>query len=226
MSAPRRSDRRGVTLVELLVSLLILSMLVTAGNAAITMLIEYRERLETASVDAERASALRDLITSWLAAATTVNTTPTPNTGLNSSQTPTYINGQLSVNPASVSGHDLRFTTAAETPAHAPTTIMRLFVDDDDNTAETGLTLEYQVNAQSPRARVQLDPTIAELYVEFLSTNTNDWVEAPDATGVQARAVRVTLYGREDREVSGIVSLPIIAPLRTAQGAAPAGAAP
>ncbi len=204
-------NRRGMTLIEVLATMILLSLTVAVGGAALTAVVDGQERMEEASLDVERAAAIRDQIHSWIAAGTiTTNITGTPIAGNSANLTITNPDGTPAIVPAVVSAPALNFTTTADNPARSPTATMRLFIDDDDVTPEMGLTLEYRASNTAPWRRMQLEPNITYLTIEFLDNVTGFWYEASQANGATARAVRITLAGADDVYFPGILSLPII----------------
>ena len=119
-------------------------------------------------------------------------------------------NGADGVLAAATSKEDeLIFATTAPNPTNAPNARLRLFIDTDEETEETGLTLEYQVNPQSPLLRRMLDSTITGMTVEYLNRQNNQWVTAANATGIRAKAVRLTLIPASGVVVPPLMSLPM-----------------
>jgi hypothetical protein len=120
-----------------------------------------------------------------------------------------------SVSAAQASGDELTFTTTALNPSLLANVRIRLYVDGDNNTPETGLTIEYQPNARMPLVRRMLDSTIDTLRVEFLDRRTNRWLRASEAATIVPRAVRITLLHGEHGPLPSILELPMIFPLPT-----------
>jgi prepilin-type N-terminal cleavage/methylation domain-containing protein len=215
------SDRRGLTLLELSVSLTLIGMMALIGFSAFSGVIDRRQTVIEATVATERAAALRTLIHDWLVPATVQ-----VQVGGNAAQARGRGGATLravtassvpSVTPAVISGNDLRFTTLAENPAGSPQATMRLFVDDDQSTPETGLTVEYQVNAQSPLLRRQLDAEIGGMSVEYLDARTSRWYPALEAAAITPRAVRLTLLPLEGALLAPLLTAPMVFPT-TQQG--------
>lgn len=192
--------RRGVTLMELIVALTVTGFMAVVGTATFTSIIDNRHILRESTAPTETASALRETIRQWLLPATI----RMPSAGAprgsqatvrtNSSNVSTRTqNGAEAVTPAAVHGDELTFTTTAPNPTNSTNALMRLFVDEDDATPEIGLTLEYQTTQQAPLQRRQLDSTIVGMTVEYLNQQNNQWVTSENATGIRAKAVRLTL---------------------------------
>ena len=81
-----------------------------------------------------------------------------------------YCNYAIFINDFTWSDSIARGTTAA-TPAMSPNVRVRLFVDGDASTPETGLTMEYQPSdggTQIPLQRRQLEPSIGAMLVDTI----------------------------------------------------------
>jgi hypothetical protein len=76
------------------------------------------------------------------------------------------------------------------TPSMAPGTTVRLFIDGDPATPESGLTIEYR-QAAAYLQRKQLDPSIVSMVVEFLDRRTNRWFPYSQAATIRPIAARV-----------------------------------
>ena len=199
------------------------------GTATFTSIIDNRHILRESTAATETASALRETIRQWLLPATIQMPSAGVPRGSAASSVRTTVNNRVSgngadgVTPAAASGGDeLTFTTTAPNPTNAPNARMRLFIDEDEQTPETGLTLEYQVNQQSPLLRRQLDSTIVGITVEYLNQQNNQWVTAANATGIRAKAVRLTMLPADGVTVPPLMSLPMTFIVAAAAGAGPA----
>lgn len=189
-------SRAGMTLMELMVGIVITAAVATVGAATFASVIDQRGVILTASTDVERASALREMLRSWIASGT-INITTGGARARNQVQVRRVEIERLnessvqSVTAAASTGDELTFTTSALTPSLAPDTRVRLFVDGDPNTDELGLTIEYQGPNNAPLQRKQIDPTILQMTVEFLDRRTNRWYPYSEAATTQPIAVRL-----------------------------------
>ena len=222
--------RRGMTLMELVVALAITGMMAAMGAATFSSIIDHRRIILSSTGELERASALRDQIRTWMLSGTVQVVTGGASRGLgrassitannvtfsanNSSASPIASGSGVSAITAAVAGGDeITFVTTAPNPANAPSVRMRLFIDVDESTPETGLTLEYQPSTSTPLKRIQLEPTIGVLKVEFLDQRTNQWFESMQGAAVTPIAVRLSMQPYDGGRLPGILQLPMIFPI-------------
>lgn len=230
--------RRGMTLMELTIALVITGLMAAAGASTFATIIDHQRDIVRATASVERGAALRETIHSWLVSGNILISSGglpqmgTRNTGaaagrggspaLSPLQTVTPGGSSTGTAPtitaAQAIGDELDFTTTAPNPADAPQARMRLFIDGDVSSTETGLTLEYQASTQAPLQRIELEPSIDSMVVEYLDTRTNLWYPASEASTIQPRAMRLTLLSTTTL-LPGIVTLPMIVPM----GQQPAG---
>ena len=221
------SKRNGMTLMELVVALVITGMMAVMGASTLASLIDHRRVILGSTGELERASALRDQIRTWMLAGTVQVTTGGATRGIARAgaaaiSTPTIAQPSAAsgmtntgVTSAVAAGDEVTFITTAPNPADAPSVRMRLFIDGDANTPETGLTLEYQPSTATPLKRIQLEPSIGVLTVEFLDQRTNKWVESTQSAAITPIAVRLTMGPYDGGRIPGILQLPLIFPIGT-----------
>jgi prepilin-type N-terminal cleavage/methylation domain-containing protein len=207
--------RRGMTLMEVVVGLVITGIMATIGTAAFTGIVDHRRAVAQASLEVERSAALRSLVREWVVA----GTVSTPSGGgprvqqQRAQQVQAAARRQATLGgvlPAAESGDELQLSTNALTPAQTNVSRVRLFVDRDDATPESGLAIEYQVGTNGPLQRQQLDSTIGDMAVEFLDRRTTRWVAYEEAATIQAVAVRVTLLPRDNDSLPALLQLPFV----------------
>lgn len=215
-SKARVRNRAGVTLMELIVALTITGFMAAVGTATFTSIIDNRHLIRESTAPTQRSSSLRESLREWLLPATIQIQGGGAPRGNSQSNVRTVINNRVSSNGAdgvtaagTSTSDELTFTTTAPNPTNAPNARMRVFIDTDEETPETGLTLEYQVNQQSPLQRRQLDSTITGMTVEYLNRQNNQWVTAQNATGIRARAVRLTLIPADGEVLQPLMTLPM-----------------
>jgi prepilin-type N-terminal cleavage/methylation domain-containing protein len=215
--------RRGMTLMELVIGITITGLMALAGAGAFASIIDHRRIIRESTVSTERAAALRDMIRMWIVSGQVMVQQGGGPRGLTRTAvgaTNLRTAGALGMNAAAVSaaqasGDELTFTTTALNPSMLPNVRIRLYIDGDANTPETGLTMEYQPNTQTPLVRRGLDSTIGVLKVEFLDRRTGRWFRASEAATIQSRAVRITLLPAEGGRdtIPALLQVPMIFPI-------------
>lgn len=224
--------RRGMTLIELVIALVITGMMAVMGTATLSSIIDQRRAILSGTADMERASALRDQLRTWLLSGTIQIVTGGMTAGMGRGGATSFTFSSIAPAPtttgaaaggvtpgettapaitaAVAAGDEITFVTTADNPANSPTARMRLFIDADPSTPETGLTLEYQASTATPLQRIQLEPSIGLLKVEFLDQRTNQWFESTQAAAITPIAVRVTLGPYDGGHLPGILGVPMI----------------
>jgi prepilin-type N-terminal cleavage/methylation domain-containing protein len=217
--------RSGMTLMELVVALAITGMMAAMGAATFSSIIDHRRVILASTGELERASALRDQIRTWMLSGTVQVVTGGASRGMGRTSTVVANNANVSlrspssfmtdngITSAVAGGDEITIVTTAPNPANAPSVRMRLFIDADESTPETGLTLEYQPSTSTPLKRIQLEPTIGVLKVEFLDQRTNQWFESNQGAAVTPIAVRLSMQPYDGGRIPGILQLPMVFPI-------------
>jgi prepilin-type N-terminal cleavage/methylation domain-containing protein len=213
--------RRGMTLMELVVAIALTGMMAAAGAATFASIIDHRRVIKESTVSTERAAALREMIRTWIVSSSIQIQQGGGPRGLASSRAATRSSptGTAGVIPATQTGDELSFTTSAMTPTPSSNTRVRLFVDGDQNTAETGLTIEYQGSNLAPIQRMQLDSAIGVMTVEYLDNRTGRWYPATQAVTIQPIALRVAFAPAEGDSIPRLLQVPFIFRMGDAQQA-------
>jgi prepilin-type N-terminal cleavage/methylation domain-containing protein len=215
MSGRRRS---GMTLMELVIGLAITGMMAAAGAGAFTSIIDHRNQIRDGSRTTERAEAFREMLRSWIYAGTIqlqrgggprVGTAFTTRTTASATTAAGGMNNLSTSTAAQAAGDELAFTTTALNPSLLGNVRIRLYVDADNNTPETGLSIEYQPNAQLPMVRRMLDSTIDSLKVEYLDSRTGKWYPSAETATITPIAVRLSLHST-DSTASPLLGLPML----------------
>lgn len=210
--------RSGMTMMELIVGLVLTGVIAAVGATAFYSIIDHRRVVLEASVETERASALRDLLRTWIGSGTIQIQTGGAQGGRGGAQiggrvsvTAATIGGtqQPTITAAATTGDELTFVTSAMTPAMTPNTRVRLFVDGDPATPEVGLTIEYQASTATPLQRRQLDSTIVAMTVEFLDGTMNRWVPYSEAATIRPIAARLYFPPVENWYVPELLQVPM-----------------
>ena len=213
---PGRARRRGMTLIELVVGVVITGVMAAIGTAAFGSLIDQRRVIVQATVEVERAVALREMLRHWIGAgAIAPQAQQLRVAGARSGGTPlarqrSAATAEPLLLPAISTGPELRFTTSALAWSGVPNIPVRLFVDGDESTPERGLTIEYQASPQAPLFRRQLDSTITGLRVEYLDRSTGRWVDEQDGLVARRLAARLTLLGDPSAPLPAILGTPLL----------------
>jgi len=220
--------RRGTTVLELVVALVVTGVVATVGASAFEQVIARRSQVLQATTLTERDSALRTLLREWIDSGSPEQPAVTRRfeaAFLRAREIP-RIPGARAIPlaiPARSDGDALYFSTTVVTMASAPTVRVRLYVDDDPDTAERGLTLEYQrVNGQA-YTRQQLEPSVRGLRVTYLEATTRQWRTQSQLSSAPVLAARVELL-HADSQRSRLMSLPLTFPMDRAELSAMAAA--
>jgi prepilin-type N-terminal cleavage/methylation domain-containing protein len=210
--------RRGMTLMELVIGLAITGMMALAGAGAFSSIIDHKKTIREASVVTERAATLRETVWSWAHASNVrilIGGGPrgltrgvggtAPNTGRGAN------NFQASAQAKAI-GDEITFSNVQTMNPSLQTGInLRLYVDGDENTAEHGLSIEYQPNGNQPLQRRMLDSTIDTLHVDFLEGRTGRWIASTQAATIgEIKAVRVGFVPNPKIPFSPILLEPLI----------------
>lgn len=209
--------RRGTTVLELVVALLVTSVVATIGARAFEQVIARRTQVLDATSRTERDSALRSLLHEWIdggALKPSFTAVSLEQLMPQSREAPRVLREQMpALRRIAYSESDaLYFTTTAVTASNALTVRVRLYVDDDPDTAERGLAFEYQRGSDQPSTRVELDPLVRSLRVTYLDATTRQWRTLAQLGSAQALAARVHLGG-DDPSRSRLFALPFTFPI-------------
>jgi len=216
-----------MTLMELVIGLAITGMMATAGAVAFGSIIDHRRVIRTATVETERAAAMREMIRGWINAGSIQIQQGGGPRGLNRGIGPVAanpaqrlgggMNTVAAVSAAAASGDEMTFTTSDINPSLQANARIRLYVDADDNTPEHGLTIEYQPNARMPLVRKMIDSTIDTLHVEYLDQRTNRWIGVSQGATIQPRAARLA-FASSTTKLPPLLQVPMIFPMTAAAG--------
>jgi Tfp pilus assembly protein PilE len=161
------TGRRGTTVLELVIALVVTAAVAAAGAAAFRQVIDHRRTVVEATRSTERAAALRATLREWIGHAT-LDTLIAPAGALN-------------------------IVTNARTPAGTPGTRVHLHIDLDPQTPTQGLCASFRATAAAPVTTQELDGSITMLRVEYLDRGTGQWVSEPDFLTARPHAVRLTV---------------------------------
>jgi prepilin-type N-terminal cleavage/methylation domain-containing protein len=192
-------NRPGMTLVEVLVGLSVAGLAISAGYGALGFLTDRTTQLRDASHEIARAAAVRRSLVQWTAGARLVaDGTGAPFQG---------IDGR----------HDdleddmVSFYTTSSTPLEADGSIVRFFMDRDDDTPEQGLVAEFLDPATRHMQRIEIEPGITGLELRFLSGIAGDdrWLPSWVSTSVLPRGIEFTLHSSDPDLPDQLVAHPL-----------------
>lgn len=204
------SRRGGFTLLEVLVGLIIASIALTAGFAALTFVGDRARAAEVATLTALEGATTRALLVEWLAGARGRS----PNRA-----------GSFQGQDGEAQGLDtdeLIFPTTARTPLHVPNTLVRLYIDEDDETPERGLVAEMIERLQDEPRRFELVPSAARMTLRYLpdfgGSPGIEWVDGWMMTQTRLpRAVEITLEPARGDSLPLLLRYPIRVTMGTLQ---------
>lgn len=176
--------RGGFTLIELLVGLTVSALALTAGFAALSFVADRATQAEAATVSALEGVAVRELLVEWLTGAR-----------LRAPGNAGSFQGTDNEERGGLADDQLLFPTTARTPLHVRNTVVRLYVDREDETPEVGLVAELTERIQDEPRRVELVPQVIGLDIHYLPEAADAFEWLPDWLGRNQlpRAVEVVL---------------------------------
>ena len=198
--------RRGLTLIELLVALSITGLVMASGYGALSVMMDHRARVMTATDAVASAGAKRRMLEGWLRGAR-----------LNIYGDATFegLHGVDADRPDDA----LTFLTSAPTPLSAQETLVRIYIDSDDNTPERGLTVALTDRKGGATRRIEVDPRATALDIRYLSGvfGKRTWLDSWASTTVLPSAVRITMSSEDPDSLPSLLRPAIIVPLGSGQ---------
>lgn len=195
--------RAGVTLIELVVALTITAAVFTVGYGALALAMDRREAAVAALDRDLRAASVRSSLQAWL---TDVRLTA-------ESSRPVF-NGADGIHQ-DLPDDELVFLTSAPTPLGAGLTLVRLFIDRDPDTPETGLVADLGAWLGTARARVALVPEAVGLDVHYRSRllGGRPWHPSWISSSVVPAGLEVRIVGAGDAPLHPLLAYPLRAPI-------------
>lgn len=200
------TSRRGLTLIELIVALAITGLVMTSGYGALSVMVDRRTTLVTATDEVSNAAAKRRFLVDMLKGARLT---------VEGDATFTGLHGVENDRPDDA----LTFMTNARTPLGVPETLVRLYVDRDDKTPERGLTVELRDRKSGIPERIEIDPHVTGLEIRYLSGifGSRAWLDSWVSTTVVPTAVEVTLSNEQPDSLAALLRPPMFVRLGTVQ---------
>lgn len=198
--------RRGLTLIELLVALTITGLVMGAGYAALSVMVDHRARVMAATDVVATAAAKRRMLTGWLRGARLT---------IEGNATFEGLQGVDADRPDDA----LTFVTNAPTPVGSNETLVRVYIDRDDKTPERGLTVALSDRKGGVKRRVEVDPRATGLELRYLSGlfGKRAWLDSWVSTTVLPSAVRLTASSYQPDTLPPLLGLAIVVPLGSVQ---------
>lgn len=195
-----------MTLIELLVGLVITSLMLAGGYAALTSVVDHREHVTRSLDEVAHAASVRRSLSGWLAGAM-----------LRPDGTGPEFRG-LDGLDAGRDDDELAFLAGTSLGPEWDESAVRLYVDRDEKTPERGLVAEVGPAAGSARERVELVPAAWGLQVTYLSALSRDpvWLPSWISTTVLPRAIELRVAGPPD-SIPPLLRLPVLVTLGEAR---------
>lgn len=199
------SKRDGFTLVEVIVGLTVAALALTAGFTALAFVDDRAKHAEAVTVAALADAAARQLLVDWLAGARL----RAPNRG-------EQFQG-LDAEEHGVESDELIFPTTASTPLQAPQTVVRLYIDRDEETPERGLVAELTEREIDEPRRIELVPSAGAMELRFLPDLEGQVEWVPGWLGIDQlpRAVELVLHPARGDTLPRSLRYPLRVPLGT-----------
>ena len=199
--------RAGMTLLELVVGLTVAGLVLAAGYGAFSSIVDHSERAADASDAEARAAAIREALVSWLAGARlTVEEAGPPFRGLD---------GVYEDRP----DDQLTFLATGTTPLGVRHTIVRLYVDRDEETPERGLTADFVEWRGPATARLEIEPRVVGLNFRYLTSIRpgTRWLPSWISSSVMPLGVEMTLTAAPGDTLAPLLAHPIVVAFESAR---------
>jgi prepilin-type N-terminal cleavage/methylation domain-containing protein len=194
--------RGGFTLMEVLVGLVVASLALAAGFGALGLAADRSRHAEQATVAALEGAAARALLSDWLGGARLLfgDFRFFGQDGLELGQ----------------QNDELIWPTTARTPLDQPTTVVRLYIDDNPETPERGLVAELSVSLVEEPRRIELVPEAGRLELRYLmlTADGSAWVDGWTADRLP-QAIELRLEPVAGDSLPPLLRLPLRVALET-----------
>lgn len=192
-------SRRGMTLIELVVGLVVTAITTMAGFGTIGLLIDRRTAAADAVRETVRASAVRRTITSWLEGIRLV-----PGEEGRSFQ---LVDRATHGSP----DDELTFVTTAPTPVGGENAIVRLYVERDPRAPQRGLVAEMQDWSGAHVLRVPLDSAVTSLDIRCRTgiLGRMEWMSGWMSSALLPRGVELRMGGASASALDPLLSVPL-----------------
>jgi prepilin-type N-terminal cleavage/methylation domain-containing protein len=191
--------RRGMTLIELLVGLVITSLMLAGGYAALATMMDHRENVTRSLDEVTHAASVRRTLTGWLSGAM-----------LRADGFGAEFRGLDGLDDG-FDDDELAFRSGNTLGPEWEESAVRLYVDRDPSTPERGLVAEVGPAQGTARERVELVAGASGLQVSYLSALSREpvWLPSWISTTVMPRAIQLQVAGPPD-SIPPLLRLPVL----------------
>ncbi len=197
----RLKNRSGMTLIELMIGLVIMSAAVAAGYATFSSITNQRQRMKMVVDDVARGASIRRTLSTWLESGYIIAASgAAPRNGL-----------QIGSGAAR---DELQFVTRA-TPVSSGVARVALYVNNSNAGVPPGLVAEFTgfgSVTQEPTA-ISIDSTVSAIQVEYLINQggIRRWYPPEEGLqlGTQPIAVRIAFTSRDPSALTPLLRIPL-----------------
>jgi prepilin-type N-terminal cleavage/methylation domain-containing protein len=196
-------NRRGMTLLELMVGLTVTGLVLSAGYAAFSSVTDHRARAEAATGAISHAAAARRTLSRWLEGARlTVDDGGPPFQGLDGVHD-------------GLPDDELTFLTTTGGHPGVMETVLRLYVDRDSATPERGLSAELSELRATTLRRVEVEPAAISLDFRYFTRmlGHGEWLASWISSTVLPVGVELRLGAAKGDSLPALLRLPVAVPL-------------
>lgn len=194
------TTRHGLTLIELLVGITISGLTMTAGYGALAAMMDNRDRLSDQSEAVVSPATRRRALADWLAGARIIaNRSYGQFKGLDG----IYENWPDDA---------LTLATIADTPLDAGgLSLMRLYVEREDSTGNSGLMVEFRSVDGQRQIQVNIEPAVRGLDLRYRSEvlADDDWWPSWISGTVLPAGLQITLSAAPEDPLPPLLALPL-----------------
>lgn len=197
----------GFTLIEVLVGMTVAAVALAAGFAALSFVQDRAGQAEAAMVPAISGAATRALLSEWLAGARM----QAPGRG-------DRFQG-LDSDASETGSDELIVPTTARTPLSVGTTVVRLYIDREDSTAELGLVAELTERPGDLPERLELLGQASDMELRYLPdvADATEWLDEWVDSRSLPLAVEITLSATPPDSLPTLLRYPLRVPLEAAR---------
>lgn len=198
-------NRRGLTLIELVVALTVTGAAIAAGAGALGLLLDRQESAQRRAHEDESVAAIRSALTRWLAGARIA------------ADRPAYAFRGVDGIADGGANDELTFLTSAETPLGTGETLVHLAIDRDSTTAERGLVARMSDASGTGALRLQLVANAAHLDLRYYTRTLagGRWFPGWISTTALPSALELKLSAAPGNTLPSLLQLPITVQFET-----------